>query len=318
MNKCLKCQKDCKNKYCSRKCYRECSSNYNRSFKSNLKDANCKYCGSAIKISLNLDTKNVKCAQCKHQYVRGLTNCLKCDVIIIKTQNRRKYCSNCFVDICKERATIHNKRLDRSFQRSIKWGICRCCGLFIFVNSSCPDDKATCYKCKPFYKFIFSHPKKSFKCKRCDVIIHNIRKEKYCSECRMLRQQENGRKNAASQYQLKRSWSEIQFGNLCKEKFNHVTFNDPIFPHDPPTGANWDADVLIHDYKIAVLWNGPWHYRKLMDTHRFKQTQIRDCIKIDRIKAYGWEPFVIEDKVGKKSIDLVNKYFTLLLKKLGL
>ena len=25
----------------------------------------------------------------------------------------------------------------------------------------------------------------------------------------------------------------------------------------------WDADIILTDLKIAILWNGKWHYEKL-------------------------------------------------------
>lgn len=72
----------------------------------------------------------------------------------------------------------------------------------------------------------------------------------------------------------------------------------------------WDADVILLDYKIAILWNGRWHYEQLSKKHSVKAVQNRDRIKLKEIAAAGYEPYVICD-MGKfneaKVIDEFNK-----------
>ena len=46
----------------------------------------------------------------------------------------------------------------------------------------------------------------------------------------------------------------------------------------------WDADIIIHDYKIAILWNGAWHYKQISKNSSLIQIQNRDVIKINEIK----------------------------------
>ena len=84
---------------------------------------------------------------------------------------------------------------------------------------------------------------------------------------------EIGRKSAEIQKETRRSKNEIYFFELCKTHFNNVLHNERIF-------NGWDADVIIEDFKIAILWNGPWHYRKIKSNHSVKQVQNRDKIKI--------------------------------------
>ncbi len=60
----------------------------------------------------------------------------------------------------------------------------------------------------------------------------------------------------------------------------------------------WDADVVIPSIKVAIMWNGPWHHRKLFEGHHLEQVQNRDRIKIDRIRAHGYIPYVIVDDAG--------------------
>ena len=107
--------------------------------------------------------------------------------------------------------------------------------------------------------------------------------KKYCShKCSVAAQlksghlsragKKGGRISAAVQNETRRSKNEIAFANLCKEKFNNVICNKPIF-------EGWDADVILQDQKIAIHWNGPWHYRKITQKHSVAQVQRRDKIK---------------------------------------
>jgi hypothetical protein len=97
-----------------------------------------------------------------------------------------------------------------------------------------------------------------------------------------------GKKSAVAQSAIKRSKNEIYFAELCCNYFHSVLTNAPIF-------NGWDADVIINDYNIAVLWNGAWHYKKITKKHSVKQVQNRDDIKIKEIKRAGFIPYVIKD-----------------------
>lgn len=132
-------------------------------------------------------------------------------------------------------------------------------------------------------------------CQICEKIIpYENRHNTKClsiecdKECRRRNGQKGGLK-AASSLKAKRSKNEIAFHDLCKLEFNHVTNNDPIFD-------GWDADVLIHDHKIAVLWNGPWHYQEMgCYNHSLKQVQNRDQYKAKLIAKHGWILYIIKD-----------------------
>ena len=98
-----------------------------------------------------------------------------------------------------------------------------------------------------------------------------------------------------------RSKNEIYFAKLCEKHFNNIETNEKLF-------NGWDADVIIHDIKTAVLWNGKWHYKKITKTHSLKQVQNRDKIKINEIKNYGYEPYIIKD-MGSHNKKFVEEKF---------
>lgn len=104
---------------------------------------------------------------------------------------------------------------------------------------------------------------------------------------------------------IKRSKNEILFYQLCKEHFNNVEHNKPIF-------NGWDADIIIHDLKLAILWNGKWHYEKITNAHSLEQVQNRDKIKQKEIEAAGYQVYEIKD-MGRHNEKFVDERFRQLL-----
>jgi len=105
--------------------------------------------------------------------------------------------------------------------------------------------------------------------------------------------------------QVRRSKNEILFFEKCFDKFNNVESNANIF-------NGWNADVIIHDFKLAILWNGKWHYEKIREGHSLSQVQNRDRIKIKEIEKFGYTPYVIKD-MGRFSKDKVEEEFSRLI-----
>lgn len=147
------------------------------------------------------------------------------------------------------------------------------------------------------------------KCAVCGKEFEYNRKKKCCSnECVSYLLKIGGSNGGKNSKQRKRSKNEIYFGELCQEKFN-VIFNDTIF-------NGWDADIILPDYKLAVLWNGNWHYKKITKNHSLIQVQNRDKIKINEIIKYGYIPYIIEDK-GKFNKKFVQEKFDEFIKYMG-
>ena len=101
--------------------------------------------------------------------------------------------------------------------------------------------------------------------------------------------------------QNRRSKNEIYFAELCEKHFNNILTNEQIF-------NGWDADIILKDEKIAVMWNGIWHYKKITEKHSIKQVQNRDKIKIKEIIKCEYKPYIIKD-MGKYNEDFVKKEF---------
>jgi len=152
-------------------------------------------------------------------------------------------------------------------------------------------------------------------CKYCNKIFeHRITENRiFCSnKCSITYSNKNnidkaikgGRASVLNQN--RRSKNEIYFSELCKEYFNNIKTNESIF-------NGWDADIIIEDYKIAILWNGKWHYEKIKEKHSIKQVKNRDRIKIKEIKNCGYIPYVIKD-MGRENNEFVENEFEKLKK----
>jgi hypothetical protein len=136
-------------------------------------------------------------------------------------------------------------------------------------------------------------------CKHCQQLHAN---SQFCSRtCTVIWIRDNtelfrqmGQRSAQKQATLRRSKNEIAFATLCQEKFSNVVTNVAMFD-------GWDADVILQDQKVAVLWNGPWHYRKLTKKHSIEQVQNRDRIKLKKIAEAGYTSYVIEDQSGEST-----------------
>ena len=112
--------------------------------------------------------------------------------------------------------------------------------------------------------------------------------------------------------QNRRSKNEIAFCELCEDYFG----KDKVL-HNKPMFNGWDADIIIHDIKYAILWNGRWHYEKLASKHSVKQVQNRDKIKINEIINFGYIPYVIKD-MGSHNEEFVKNEFDKFIKYINL
>lgn len=145
------------------------------------------------------------------------------------------------------------------------------------------------YACAPYERVEF------VVCKECGkpFVSHRTGKkyhrQQWCSnECRAAHRSRVARSNPG--LGTKRSKQEIVLYELCSNYFNHVTNNEKLVD-------GWDADIIIHDIKVAILWNGPWHYREMnIGNHSLTQVQNRDRIKIQLFTQLGWQVLVFEDR----------------------
>ena len=126
------------------------------------------------------------------------------------------------------------------------------------------------------------------KCKECNTefICNTKSKRKYCSNrCIGSR----GGK-ASSQKRITRSKDEIVL-------YNYIQNVIPNTEHNTIITDGWDADIVLRDKKIAILWNGPFHYKEMgFSNHSLRQVQNRDKLKKRLFESLGWTVLVFEDR----------------------
>lgn len=268
MNKCLNCGiETANNKFCSI----SCQNKFQNTEKSNAKFGLFK-------------EFTVKCERCGKEFTVNEREKLF-------PQKEKYFCSRS----CANSRTHSDETKEKIGETLIKWNI---------------DNKI-----KKNNKNIKKQKKKQcvktkYYCKNCGKEFEDYRKKRiYCSksccaEWRNVNEKIGNKGGLASckvQSCNRRSKNEIYFSELCKQKFNKVLTNEPMF-------NGWDADVIVEDIKTAILWNGKWHYEKITKKHSVEQVQNRDKIKIKEIEGRGYKVYIIKD-MGKYKKEFVENEF---------
>jgi hypothetical protein len=223
-----------------------------------------------------------------HQKIIVLKPCKKCGELFQVTrvlhkngqQRETKKEKKCCSDFCAKSVSNISDN-----PREQKLVYCKVCGKGMLVNKR-NRNSITCEECR------WSH------CKMCGT---KIKKNKwgFCGSCLranlplelkavLAKAGIKGSKN--NHHSARRSKNEIYFAELCASKFN-VKLNEPMF-------NGWDADVILDDQKVAVLWNGVWHYKQIGNS-RLQQIQNRDKIKIGEIEKAGYTSYIVMDMGGE-------------------
>lgn len=253
------------------------------------------------------DKVNLHCDYCKKSFLKQYR-----DIVISFKRNPfpKFFCSrSCVNDASKSLSrdriceNCNNKYEGRKDPRCIKTFCSRKCSA-IFYNRLRWANKIR----KPRKRY-YRKPKLVTKtvvnreCNECRKHFSTTGGAKYCSPCRQIAFQRGGLKSAESQSQIRRSKNEILFAEMCSKQFTLKT-NYPLF-------NGWDADIILTDYKIAILWNGKWHYEQI-GRSSLSQIQNRDSIKIREILKMGYYPYIVKD-MGKHNPEFVSSQFQLLL-----
>lgn len=250
-------------------CSLSCRSTYNN----NRRDSETiKKISKSVKIF-----SDTKFNQIKDSYLKSPNHCKKCGGILT-FQNR-------FYNFCSRSCSNKNRKISKS--QKLK------------------TSNTIIEKSKELY---FQSPNK---CKVCKTnLSYNKRNRVTCSKKCLQKIRISvgeyagkigGKISAYKQKKNRRSKNEILFSTYCQNVFPKILTNQPIF-------NGWDADVIIPSIKVAILWNGIWHYKKITKEHSVKQVQNRDSIKIKEIKNLGYTPYIVKD-LGKYNENFVKEQF---------
>lgn len=212
--------------------------------------------------------------------------CLNCG----KHTNNNKFCS-------KSCAAIYNNKLRKP--RTLESKQRTSDSVKTWRSNHCKQVIRCCKCCGKEYVFDSNLNTKTFCSKVCSEYYKTHRNEFLSKEAKN-NISKGGRNSAITQGDNRRSKNEIYFYKLCCDHFLNVSHNEGIF-------NGWDADIILKDYKIAILWNGPWHYKQIGKTS-LKQIQNRDYIKTQEIEKLGYVVYIIKD-MGKYNKIFVEQEF---------
>ncbi len=153
----------------------------------------------------------------------------------------------------------------------------------LMINTHCTlfwNECIVCYK-----TFLYKNENKKTCSKNCNYIIQK----------QILNNNAIKAGKISASKQIRRSKNEKKLFDLLSCKFKCLN-NIPLF-------NGWDADIVIEDLKLAILWNGPWHYKNVMNGHSFKQTYNRDMIKLNEIYRMNYNFIIVKDYNNKMNVN---------------
>lgn len=160
-----------------------------------------------------------------------------------------------------------------------------------------------------------------YTCKYCEIIFYLSSRRTsaiFCSlECKNNWQTNTlegirlfkrcGQKGIKMRVHKNRSKNEIYMATLCEKQYGYdkVLKNVKMFD-------GIDADIIIPHLKVAIEWNGIWHYKKVRKDHNFNLTKIRDKVKAKTILNHKYNLIHIKD-MGKNSNKSIEKCFKIVV-----
>jgi len=233
------------------------------------------------------------------------SKCKNCNESFNSNRHDQKFCSN----ICANRYISRNRNSTYIILKSIE---CKNCNKFFTIRHY--NQQCCSIICANKYKGKIRTFLIPIECKLCNKLFQPKRSTiRFCSaNCvhkfsRLPENYERQRKQGSiggkisAQNQCRRSKNEIYFYELCLELFPEAIHNEPIFD-------GWDADIILPNLKIAILWNGIWHYQKIREAHNLAQVQTRDKFKLKLINKYNYKAYIIKD-MGKHNKKFVESEF---------
>ena len=244
----------------------------------------------------------------------------KCQASLIKKELVKLTCANCNIDFSTTQGDF-NKRS----KKSSKFCCSRLCANKINTYRSQEAKNKISASLKKAYDkklqkaeykvlsrgyYKIAHIKNT--CIVCSKEFFRNRNQKTCSnECYFIVRQKAGKKGGSKTSSLEfhkrnRSSNEKMFFAKIKEIYPDAIANKRLFD-------GWDADVIIPSQKLAIHWNGVWHYKSVMGNELLERVQQKDKSRYEAIERHGYKNYIIQDmgpmnsnKVEKEYVDFLQ------------
>lgn len=290
----------------------------------------CQICGKAFKRKINnLNKNNWICKECSEQRKKE-NNERK--LVFLKEENLRKrnyhpyICEHCGKEFTEDfrkdiksikdfpprfcsRKCANARKMTNEKKKKISSTLIKRYLDYNHVSYSSNDYKKLQLTIEELKKQKDKEKQIKYKCIICgNPYISTLKKEKtkkykgYCKKCALSAA---GKHSSISRKSTRASKAEIYFRELCEKEGWQVIHNVAMF-------NGYDADVILPEFKVAVHWNGPWHYEgyiKNLKGFSYKQINNRDILKYKEIEKFGYNNYIIK-YIEKFSEDKINKEFT--------
>lgn len=276
---------------------------FNNAKSTDLLPLKCEQCGKTfyklkkeIKYTIEHPERNrcrfcsVECAAAYNKKSTVVTTCSNCGKRIEVRKSVYNYSSSKRFFCSHSCSASYNNKLRDAITEEQRKKISEAMKAYYFTHIKKKTTRV-CIVCGKEYQF---EPGKNTK-KTCSKDCSRFYREhriNFLPEETLIKLSIAGRNSVHSQSEIKRSKNEMYFCKLCEAYFREVKHNEPLF-------NGWDADVIIEDIKYAILWNGVWHYKKILKNQPpIEQIQKRDAKKIKEINLCGYTPYIIKDMGG--------------------
>lgn len=149
-------------------------------------------------------------------------------------------------------------------------------------------------------------------CIICSKTFFHCHFRKICSpKCNSLLSKRSGNKGGSTT-------SSLSFHKRARSSNEKLLFSKVLEIY-PDTISNkrmfdgWDADIIIPSLKLAIHWNGPWHYKSIMGDELLERVKLKDQLRYKAIETCGYSNYIIQD-LGKMDHVKVELEFTQLIK----
>lgn len=225
--------------------------------------------------------------------------CEICGSITYHTKKQLKRNKHCFCSrTCSNKFYSATKCTGQT-----KGANCKICDRLLVVSKQASIENVLCKECVTISR-AKGRKAKTKNCTTCNAQF--ITKDgRYCPSCFKVKRTEAGLKSVLSQQ--RRSKNEIAFADLIAKHFDYeLILNEPYF--EDKRGTFWDADIIIPALKLAIHWNGPWHYKEISKKVSLATIQNRDVIKHTIVERNGFTNYIIRDD-GAASDKKVSEEF---------
>jgi predicted nucleic acid-binding Zn ribbon protein len=244
----------------------------------------------------------------------------KCQASLIKKELIKLTCANCNVDFSTTQSDFNQRS-----KKSSKLCCSKLCANKINTYRSQEAKNKISASLKKAYDkklqkaehkvlsrgcYKIAHIKNT--CIVCSKEFFRNRDQKTCSnECYFIVRQNAGKKGGSKTSSLEfhkrnRSSNEKMFFAKIKEIYPDAIANKRLFD-------GWDADVIIPSQKLAIHWNGVWHYKSIMGNELLERVQQKDKLRYEAIEKHGYKNYIIQDmgpmnsnKVEKEYVDFLQ------------